>query len=166
MLPGTVGPSIGGNIAEALRQYALTQAELARRLKVPQPTVNGWVKNRFKSITLKNLLSIAAAIPCPVDVLVKGVDEKYDEQRDLTRHADSENRGGGVGDPDATRLLEQERAKTRAIGDDLHEVIRRLTLIAAKAGTHDAAGPEGHAIGARAAGRSEGDRTARRRRAR
>lgn len=72
---------IGSNIVTAREAAGIrTQSELARRAGVPQPQMNDWEKGRFTPDVM-NLLKIAAAIPCSVELLVAGADTAYDESR-------------------------------------------------------------------------------------
>ena len=60
---------------ERLREYmtssGLTQAELARRLGVSQPTVSDWLSGNIKP-TVRRLLTISKKTGISVDELLKG----------------------------------------------------------------------------------------------
>jgi transcriptional regulator with XRE-family HTH domain len=150
--------SEAASLASRRQLSALTRQVLLRlekgKTKNPEPDV---------------LRDLAALYEVPYDDLVaRWVNARYGvKPRDLTRHADGEDGSfvGGAGDPAATRLLEEERTRTREIGEDIHNVIHRLTLIAAKTGAV-ATRDEDRSARSDTPGRSQGDRTARRRRAR
>ena len=65
----------GARIAEALRRAGLKPADLARRLKVSQPTVHGWV-NELHGITWANARRVAAALKVSPGWIMFGVDEE------------------------------------------------------------------------------------------
>ncbi len=75
-------PSIGENIKAARDAAGITtQGELAKRLGVPQPQLSDWENDRYGAPDMKTLLKIAATIPCALDDLVRGLDERYDAMR-------------------------------------------------------------------------------------
>jgi transcriptional regulator with XRE-family HTH domain len=75
-------PTIGENIKQArLAAGIKTQGELAKILGVPQPQLSDWENDRYGAPDTKTLLMIAGAIPCEFDVLVVGIDDRYDSTR-------------------------------------------------------------------------------------
>jgi transcriptional regulator with XRE-family HTH domain len=65
----------GDRIAQALRGAGLRPVDLARRLKVSQPTVHGWV-NQLHGITWANARRVAAALNVSPGWIMFGSDEE------------------------------------------------------------------------------------------
>jgi transcriptional regulator with XRE-family HTH domain len=63
----------GGRISQALRAADLKPAELARRMKVSQPTVHGWV-NHHHGITWANARRVAAVLNVAPGWIMFGAD--------------------------------------------------------------------------------------------
>jgi transcriptional regulator with XRE-family HTH domain len=73
--------SVGANIRGArLRAGIKTQAELAKRLGVPQPQLSDWENDRYGTPDVKTMLRIASAIGCSLDDLLEGLSADYDAQ--------------------------------------------------------------------------------------
>lgn len=89
--------TIGANIKRLREKHTtLSQGALARALGLPASRVNDWERGRYKSMEIKWLLKIAAAIGRPVEELVEGLDADYD-RLGLTQsdRRASTNDGGG-----------------------------------------------------------------------
>jgi transcriptional regulator with XRE-family HTH domain len=65
----------GDRIAQALKDSDLRPADLARRLKVSQPTVHGWV-NQLHGITWANARRVAAVLKVSPGWIMFGADEE------------------------------------------------------------------------------------------
>ena len=137
--------TIGQNITAAREAVVpeLSQSELARRIGKPAATVNSWEADRYNTLSLENLVSLAAAIPCPLETLVRGVFEHYDRSRDLSsqrpdgsvakvgegRVGSALPSGGAIVTVDQARVLE-ERNRLRIRLDQLEPLIEKLFEIA------------------------------------
>jgi transcriptional regulator with XRE-family HTH domain len=69
------GEGAGERIAQAMTAAGLSQAEVSRRLKVSQPTVNGWLNQRH-GITWKNVRRVAALLKVAPGWIMFGADEE------------------------------------------------------------------------------------------
>lgn len=67
-------PEIGDRIRDALKQRGKKAADLARALKVSQPTVNGWLTGRH-GITWLNVRRVARELRVPAGWIMFGSDE-------------------------------------------------------------------------------------------
>lgn len=65
----------GVRIAKALRDAGVRPADLARHLRVSQPTVHGWV-NQLHGITWANARRVAAALQVSPGWIMFGADEE------------------------------------------------------------------------------------------
>jgi transcriptional regulator with XRE-family HTH domain len=65
----------GGRIAQALQAAGMRPVDLARRLKVSQPTVHGWV-NQVHGITWANARRVAAVLKVAPGWIMFGADEE------------------------------------------------------------------------------------------
>lgn len=65
----------GHRIGKALRNAGMRQADLARALKVSQPTVHGWV-NKVHGITWANARRVAAVLKVSPGWIMFGTDEE------------------------------------------------------------------------------------------
>lgn len=154
--PLAVPRTLGENIRDARTAAGIkTQGAFAKMLGVPQPQVSDWENNRYQKIELKNLLKIAASIPCTVETLVQGVDAQYDASRDLleqgrTGHSGSLPRQGESDVPASARKriaeLESEVAQYKARLEEAKGIAARLVHIAAgktRTATGTTPGPRG-----------------------
>lgn len=65
----------GDRIAQALKAAGLRPVDLARRLKVSQPTVHGWVNN-LHGVTWVNVRRVAAILKVPPGWIMFGSNEE------------------------------------------------------------------------------------------
>jgi transcriptional regulator with XRE-family HTH domain len=70
--------TLGKNLREMRDKRAWTQAEAARRAGVRRDRLARWEIGRETPGT-EGLLRLAIAYACPIDQLLSGVDERYDE---------------------------------------------------------------------------------------
>lgn len=133
--PDAVSRTLGENIRTARGAAGIkTQGAFAKKLGVPQPQVSDWENDRYAKIELKNLLKIAATIPCSLETLVEGLDAQYDAARDLVDHEGQVQRSLVKGGSDVTvaaRIRELEDrvaayqtilAKIRRLGGEFLEL--------------------------------------------
>jgi transcriptional regulator with XRE-family HTH domain len=69
------GDDVGERIAQALKAAGMRPVELARRLKVSQPTVHGWI-NHLHGITWENVRAVAGVLKVSPGWLMFGADEE------------------------------------------------------------------------------------------
>lgn len=125
--------SIGSNIKKAREAAGMkTQAELAKKLGVPQPQMSDWENDRYAVVEVTTLIKIAAAIPCALDALVEGLNPQYDSGRDLLGHTGTgqlDARKGAANVPVETRIrqLEGRVAELQVYQDIVRRVRPALT---------------------------------------
>jgi transcriptional regulator with XRE-family HTH domain len=111
-------PSIGSNIKRLrLAKGYRIQGDFAKALDVPQPRLADWENDRYKTPDLFSLLKMAKVLGCSIDVILEGIDKKYDlvrQKNDLVCHPDQVHSALSQGEvtksdaenTDATRRLE------------------------------------------------------------
>lgn len=88
--------TVGKNIVAIRERLGLTQAQLADRLMVRQPSV--WKLENSKGLpSAGTLMKLAKALPCAIEALVAGIDSDYDIlRRRLTDEESSSRRSRSV----------------------------------------------------------------------
>jgi transcriptional regulator with XRE-family HTH domain len=73
--------SLGSRIKERLRELGISQAELARRAKVPQTTINGLIQGNSR--TTPHLIRIAEELSVTPAYLTGEAGDIYSEKREF-----------------------------------------------------------------------------------
>jgi len=136
------GRIIGRNLKAVLDAHAEfkgNQSELARRLGVNPPDVNGFIQGRYQWPSTRTLMAYAVALNCSLDVLLDGVRGFDDQHPDLIwqgRHEESvASQHGGTphAGADSTRVQQLE-AQHATVVAELQDIVRRLTKLAGDGG--------------------------------
>lgn len=109
---------IGKNLKVERERAGWTQEVLADRADVQQSDVSKWENDKVTP-DLESALKVAAALECPLDVLVQGLIPQYDAARDLGwqgRTPRSALQPGGADDAPTTRqqIIQLRRQIERA----------------------------------------------------
>jgi transcriptional regulator with XRE-family HTH domain len=132
---------IGDNIKRAREAAGVkTQRALAEKMNVPQPQLSDWENSRYGTPDVTTLLRIAAAIPCKLDDLVRGVNPSYDKvviARADVSETERENKSDTVTPPvtpdgvQSGLLVRKEYEQQHTGGVDVKDVAVRSPLAVA-----------------------------------
>lgn len=121
--------TIGDNIRELREEQNLRQEDLAARAGLKQGDISKWErgKNQPKA---PNLLRLSVGLNRPIDALIKGIDDDYEELFRAQQKRDAPN----VATQDRLQKLETLVAEYQSTLSEVRDIAKRLTRIAAFGG--------------------------------